>query len=255
MKVPFDNIKRGSLYEEVAEILKEAILTRQYRQGEPLPSEMELSKQFGVSRNVVREAIRLLQSRGFLEIRRGKSGGAYIAEFKPTTISENLSDLIRIGYVTVGHLTNARTFLEPEILRLAAQNATREDLQDLEALIDEYDRTSDDDTRRKLNCAFHRRIGEACGNPLFSILMDSIMDFTERFIQTMNPTLNIVHRQGEHREIFDAIKAHDPEKASVLAKRHWAHLSEEVERFEEAYTQIMKDSKASEQMPATAKQV
>lgn len=246
MKAPFSKISRPSLYEEVAGILKEAILSGQYHPGDPLPSEVELTGQFGVSRNVVREAIRLLQSRGFLEIRRGKNGGAYISEFKPTTISENFSDLIRVGYVTIEHLTHARTYLEPEILRLAAQNVTPEDIQDLETLLDEYDRASDNDTRRKLNCAFHRRIGEACGNPLFSILMSSIMDFTERFIQTINPTLDIVHRQGEHREIFEAIKAHDPEKASMLAKEHWAHLAEEMERYKEAYTQIMNQHRASE---------
>ena len=239
MKAPFKKISRGSLYEEISGILREAILSGQYRPGDLLPSEAELTGQFGVSRNVVREAIRLLQSRGFLEIRRGKNGGAYVSEFNPTTISENFSDLIRVGYVTIEHLTRARTYLEPEILRLAAQNATPEDIQDMGTLLDEYEKTSDKDKRRKLNCAFHRRIGEACGNPLFSILMDSIMDFTERFIQTINPTLDIVHRQGEHREIYEAIKAHDPEKAPALAIKHWAHLSQEMERYKETYTQIM----------------
>lgn len=240
MKAQFENLKRISLYEEVAQHLREAILSGRYRPGDLLPSEAELTEQFGISRNVVREAIRLLQSKGFLEIRRGKNGGAYISEFKPTTITENLSDLIRVGYVTIEHLTHARTYLEPEIMRLAAQNAKPQDLLEIEKLLDEYDRTTDNDKRRRLNCDFHRRIGEACGNPLFSILMNSIMDFTERFIETINPTLDIVHRQEEHREIFTALKNRQPEKASSLAQKHWSHLSEEMRRFKKTFLKLAK---------------
>ena len=68
--------------------------------------------------------------------------------------------------------------------------------------------------------------------------MNSIMDFTESFIQTINPTLDIVHRQGEHREIFKALKKHQPEKASSLARKHWEHLSEEMEKYKETYLKI-----------------
>jgi len=243
MNVPFENIKRPSLYEEIAGILREAILSRRYQPGEPIPSEIVLTEQFGVSRNVVREAIRLLQSRGFLEIRRGPKGGAFVTDLHPTTISENLSDLIRVGFVTIEHLTQARMYLEPEVFRLAALNATEEDLADIENLLTEYDRTADNDRQVTLNCDFHRRVGKVCGNPLFSILVQSIMDFTERFVRTINPTHHIVHQQGEHRQLFNTIRNHDPGKAFTLAQNHIAHLNDEMKGLEETYEDMLKRGK------------
>ncbi|MBW1738785.1 MAG: FadR family transcriptional regulator [Deltaproteobacteria bacterium] len=239
MKNKFEKIGRPRLYEEVSEILEEAILSRRFRPGDPLPSEAELGEQFGVSRTVVREAIRLLQSRGFLEIRRGKNGGAFVLELNPGIISDNLSVLIRAGYVEPEHLTQARIYLEPEVMRLAAINSSEADLDRIEELLQEYDETADNEKRITLNCAFHRRIGKSCGNPFFSILMESIMDFTERFVKTINPMHRVVHRQGEHREIFEAILNRDPEKASRLAQKHLIHLGEEMRVLKEIYLNII----------------
>jgi DNA-binding FadR family transcriptional regulator len=199
-----------------------------------------LTEQFGVSRNVIREAIRLLQSRGFLEIRRGPKGGAFVQDLHPATISENLSDLIRVGFVTIEHLTQARMYLEPEVFRLAALNAAEEDVAEIENLLAEYDMTADNDKQVTLNCDFHRRVGKACGNPLFSVLVQSIMDFTERFVRTINPTRHIVHQQGEHRHLFDAIKNHDPAGAFTLAQNHIAHLHNEMEGLKETYEDLLK---------------
>ncbi len=77
----FRKIKRsGNLYEDVVKEIKVAILSGRYGSGAPLPSETQLAEQFGVSRPVVREALRYLQSSGFVEIRRGTKGGAYILD-------------------------------------------------------------------------------------------------------------------------------------------------------------------------------
>lgn len=65
----------NSLSWKVEKIIKEAIISGTYQPGEQLPGEIDLSNQFGVSRPVVREAMKSLKSRGFLDIRRGKGGG------------------------------------------------------------------------------------------------------------------------------------------------------------------------------------
>jgi DNA-binding FadR family transcriptional regulator len=240
MSAKFEKIKRPRLYEEIAGILREAILSGRYQPGETIQTEAGLTEQFGVSRNVVREALRLLQSRGFLEIRRGPQGGAFVTDLQPTTISENLSDLIRVGYVTIDHLTHARMYMEPEVFRLAAQNATVEELVGIENLLNEYNGTDDNDKQVTLNCDFHRLVGKACGNPLFSILIQSIMDFTERFVRTINPMHNIVHHQDEHRELFNTIRNHDPDRAFTLAQNHIAHLNNEMKRLEQTYEDLLK---------------
>jgi GntR family transcriptional regulator, transcriptional repressor for pyruvate dehydrogenase complex len=240
MKPEFKNIHRLSLYEEVAGALREAIISRRYRPGEQLPSELELARQFGVSRNVVREAIRSLQSKGFLMIRRGPKGGSFVTQLDQSTIAENLSHLISLGYVSATHLMQARMYLEPEVMRLAASNATTEDIADMEKVLNESEEArdrGDDDRRITLNTAFHRSVGRACGNPFLAILVDTIMDFTERFVKTrsINPYRGDVHRPGEHREIVEAIRAHDTEAVHTLAKGHISRLSEQMKTWEKSY--------------------
>jgi GntR family transcriptional repressor for pyruvate dehydrogenase complex len=238
MKARFNNIKRNSLYEEIFEILKEAILSGGYESGEALPSEVELSHQLGVSRTVVREAIRSLQSRGFLEIRRGARGGVYILDLNQSTICENLADLIMARKITMNHLAQARMYLEPEVSRLAAIHATRKDLESMENAIEEYERTQDKEKIITLNTRFHLCVGKACGNPFYSILMEVIMGFTEQFVRTIKPITHIIHRQGEHREILEAIKQHNPNEAMEITIHHISYINNEMRKLEEKYLQL-----------------
>jgi GntR family transcriptional repressor for pyruvate dehydrogenase complex len=77
----FTRIKRpNSLVDEVTSRLKEAIIAGCYSAGEPLPSETQLANEMGVSRPVIRESIKSLQSRGFLEVRRGIRGGSFVQD-------------------------------------------------------------------------------------------------------------------------------------------------------------------------------
>lgn len=238
MKARFNNIKRNSLYEEIFEILKEAILSGGYQSGEALPSEVELSNQLGVSRTVVREAIRSLQSRGFLEIRRGAKGGVYVLDLNQSTICENLADLIMARKITINHLAQARMYLEPEVSRLTAIHATTKDLESMENAIEEYERTQDKEKIITLNTRFHLCVGKACGNPFYSILMEVIMGFTEQFVRTIKPITHIIHRQGEHREILEAIKQHNPNEAMEITIHHISYINNEMRKLEEKYLEL-----------------
>lgn len=238
MKPKFNNIKRHNLYEEVSDMLKESILSGDYRSGEALPSEVELSIQLGVSRTVVREAIRSLQSRGFLEIRRGPKGGSYVLDPNQSIICENLADLIIARKVTMDHLARARMYLEPEVSRLAAINATANDLEDMENAITEYEKTKDKEKIITLNTLFHLCVGSACGNPFYSILVDVIMGFTEQFVRTIKPLSHIIHRQGEHRELLRAIKQHDSDEAAEITIRHISYINNEMKKLEQKYLEL-----------------
>ncbi len=238
MNTRFSKIKRNSLYVEIFEILKGAILSGRYRSGEALPSEIELSNQFGVSRNVVREAIRSLQSRGFIEIRRGAKGGVYVLDLNQSTICENLSDLIMTRKITMDHLAQARLYLEPEVSRLSAIHATSKDLQGIENVIKEYERTQDKEKIITLNTRFHLFVGRACGNPFYSILMEVIMSFTEQFVRTIKPTTHIIHHQGEHRAILEAIKQHNTNEAMEITIHHISHINNEMKKLEQRYLEL-----------------
>lgn len=240
----FKKIKRTTnLYEDVVVAVKEAILSGKYQAGDTLPSEAELTRQFGVSRPVIREAIRNLQSRGFLEIRRGTKGGAFVCDLQKLTFIVDFADLIRFRKVKVDHLAQARLFLEPEVCRLAAVKATAQDLQKMESLLQGY---KDKKNKKKLDLMyseFHRLVGRACGNPLYAIIMESIMDFTDGFIKTIKPVSKIIHHDDDHDEILHALEAHDSELAARVATRHATHILDEMKKLEETYIDLLNNGR------------
>ena len=194
----------------------------------------------GVSRPVIRESIKLLQSKGYIKVRRGVKGGAIVQNLNDIMSSETLTDLIRSRKVTVDHLAQVRLFLEPEIVRLAVQNATTEDLERIENLLKEYDKTTDLDKRVSLNARFHKLIGKSCGNPIYAWLLESIMNFTEKFVRTIKPLDRILHNDMDHKKIFNALKARNKELTTRLIKEHAESVLNEMKKLENVYLMLVK---------------
>jgi DNA-binding FadR family transcriptional regulator len=232
----FHKINRPrTLVDEVTGKLKAAIISGHLREGQPLPSETDLSSQLGVSRPVIREAVKSLQSRGLLEVRRGTKGGAYVQDLNKLTFSETLFDLLIFRKITVDHLAQVRLFLEPEIIRLVAENATDEDLAKIKNLLVEYDSIEDIDRRVTMNADFHRLLCRACANPIYSMLMESIMDFTQAFVETIKPVNQMIHNDSDHKEIFEAIEARNTEKAVKISVHHATFILDKMRKLEKTY--------------------
>ena len=123
----FKPIKQFRVSEEVLSQLKESILLGKFKSGEKLPSERELTEEFQVSRGVVREAIRALEITGFVALRQGPTGGAFVTDLSFDHVGNAFLDLFLANKVSIPELANVRYFIEPEVARLAALNATGED--------------------------------------------------------------------------------------------------------------------------------
>ncbi|MFZ7127677.1 MAG: FadR/GntR family transcriptional regulator [Desulfobacterales bacterium] len=232
-------IKPRSLCDDVIREIKKAILSGIYPVGAPLPSETDLAGQFGVSRPVVREALRSLQSRGYVEIRRGTKGGAFVREVITPPLLDDFPALVLYRRLKVDHLAQARLLIEPEVCRLAALNASAKDIQKMKDLTKRYAGIPDPDEKDRLFSHFHRLVGRSCGNPLYSILIESIMDFTEGFIRTIKPISEFIHEDHDHDEIIAAIESRDPEAAAEVATRHATHILEEMRRLEKTYLDLL----------------
>lgn len=242
METEFQKIKKErNLYEDVIKAIRTAILSGKYPIGTTLPSETELAKQFGVSRPVVREALRSLQSSGMIEIRRGTKGGAFVREMIRLPFFDDFPELILYRRFKVAHLVQARLFLEPEVCRLAALNATSEEIQAMKNLVKRYAKIKDPDKKDRQYAHFHRLVGRACGNPLYAILMESIMDFTIGFIRTIKPVSKFIHQDHDHDEIISALENRDPDKAAEVATRHASQILQEMRKLEKTYLALLKD--------------
>lgn len=234
-KIKFSKIKRdGNLYEDVMKEIKGAIISEAYPSGSMLPSETELARQFEVSRPVIREALRALQSTGFLDIRRGTKGGTFVRDISRLPLFDAFESFIYHRRFKVDHLAQVRLHLEPEICRLAANYATKKDLNIIKDQVATYPDVNPDEID-VLYSEFHRLVGRACGNPIYALLMENIMDFTEGFIRTIKPITTFIHPDHDHDEIIAAIESRDPKRAAKIATRHATHILKEMQKLERVY--------------------
>lgn len=227
----FESIGRNPrLYETVSDQLAHAIRAAGMRPGTRIPTERELCEQFGVSRTVIREAIRHLVAKRVLD---GSTGGApRVADPTHEGISESLEIYIsQHGAIPPSKIAEVRQTLELTTVRLAAERASAEQLTAIRAAFEllALDREHPEAASRG-DVAFHRAIAEATDNELFLVLVDSLGDV---MLQIRRATLGDPHRVDEtvreHERILLAIEARDPDGA-VAAMR--AHLHDSSRAYE-----------------------
>jgi DNA-binding FadR family transcriptional regulator len=164
------------LSDVVSERLLAAIRDAKLPPGSRLPSERELGDQFGVSRTVVREAVRNLSARGVLNVRSGS--GAIVAQLDSSSVSDALSLFLgRRGLPDSRQIHEVRELIETEAARLAAQRATTEHLAEIRRTHERLAEVAHDpEAAAVADVAFHRAIAQATENELFVVLVDSIGD-------------------------------------------------------------------------------
>src|SRR5262245_49865030 len=161
------------LSDKVADMMLETILSDRLQVGDRLPSERELGEQFGVSRTVIREAVRALVAKGVIEVRSGS--GLRVAAVNASTVQESMSLFLRGGDVSYDKVHEVRRMLEVHTDGVAAERADDADLQALTHAWEAMEIViADVDEPALRDLEFHRAIARATNNELYVILMDTI---------------------------------------------------------------------------------
>jgi len=233
--VTFDRVGRmPRLSDTIAEQLLEAIVAGRFREGDILPSERELGDQFGVSRTVIREAIRALATRGVVEVQSGR--GVRVIAMDTASVTEAMSLLLRgESMIDFGKVHEIRMMLETHVAALAAERSTDAEIAQLESLMDRWVAAGDDvAAASQLDVDFHRAIATSAHNELYLVLLDSIAG---ALLENRRATLALEHSHakvlGEHRAVVNAIAAHDPEAARGAMRTH-LHGVEEAWQSQQA---------------------
>ncbi|MCK2221614.1 FCD domain-containing protein [Actinomadura sp. ATCC 31491] len=219
-------VRAGNAFEETVERLLQAIKLGVVPPGGKLPPERELAVRLGISRVTLREAIRALSDAGYLDVRRGRYGGAFVTYEPPAPDARDL----RQAVAEMGHddLADALTFRlavecgAAQVLAGAAQAGELAEEQRALLLrrLAALDEASLDDYRR-LDTAFHLSIAELTGSGL---LATAVADARARVGDLLNaiPMLqaNLDHAAVQHRAIVDAILAGDPDAARRAMTEH-----------------------------------
>jgi len=203
--------------EILAQQLRQEILAGQLGPGTGLWSEVELVASSGFSRPTVREAVRLLEAEGFLEIRRGRNGGISVREPDLQLVSRSFAAMLTIAGTPIRQLFEFRRLVEPAAAASAAQRATPEQRA---ALVRAASLGPADETATGM-VSFHELLTECTGNELLRIAMLSIHRAVSRHAPKESLTGDELHATNQaHSRIAKAIADGDAERAEAAMRRH-----------------------------------
>ena len=228
----FTPVKKKRYSDQVADFIQEKILQHHFATGSSLPSEHDLAAEFQVSRSVIREALRILEISGLVSIKTGPSGGIFVSNGYHKPIRTSLRNMVASGEVTIDHLFDVRLLIEPYIAEEAARHASEADLDQLRALIGDSSRHPHDSLRLKRNnLNFHLLLARASGNPVFSILLESVFELLiESSLDFLDLSLE-KHFFEIHREIFDVIEHKKVKQAKRLMEKDILEVRDKLKGF------------------------
>ncbi|MDT8380595.1 MAG: FadR/GntR family transcriptional regulator [Desulfotignum sp.] len=232
--VMFKRARQSRVFQDVVDQIQEAILTKKLAPGTRLPAERDLKEMFNTSRGTLREALRVLEQKGLIEIKLGVTGGAIVKQIDTDPLMESLALLIQSGEVSLEHLSEFRIKIEGSLVELATQRATPEDIEELErlqAIARRCFERRDWESFLKTDETMHTYIGTMTRNPVFQFIQKSIHDNIHRYYQDYLPMNR--ERTLENLRDFDkiiaAMKEKDGSTASAIIKDH-------VQRFHDKMT-------------------
>jgi GntR family transcriptional repressor for pyruvate dehydrogenase complex len=221
--------RRGLLSERIAEELQREILHDGLVPNMRLPTELDLTERYGVSRTVVREAAKILVQRGLVTVAPGR--GMVVAEFDGAHIAEQFSVLMRASAGTFEHLLDLRLAVEVQVATSAARNADEVALKRLEASLAAAEDVLaaegpiDSDAYLDADMNFHEALAVASGNPFFDLVCRPINTFLRsHYLQRESYPSDPVRTLEEHREILDALRRGDTFGARQATEEHLRRL-------------------------------
>ena len=228
----FEPFNQTRLYEQVVERVEQLVFDGHLNPGDRLPSERELSEKFGVSRTVIREAVKALQEKGLVEIRPGV--GTFVHDGMANIMRQSLGRMVmkdkRHG---LENLTQVREIFEPEIAGIAAEHAGPEDISAMQEAIVAMDAAmADIDAYITADQAFHRALARATQNALIVDLIDSIVDLLaeQRRHIFLAGTGGAQRGQQHHKRILQAIIAGDKQAARIAMGEHLQQVRDDTTR-------------------------
>jgi GntR family transcriptional regulator, transcriptional repressor for pyruvate dehydrogenase complex len=246
---PYASVSRApNLSDKVTEQLTEAILAKQLKAGDRLPSERDLCEKFKVSRTVIREAVRSLAAKGLLRVTSGR--GVEVREVGSSHVADSMRLLVRgsdgLDYAKVHEV---RTAVEVQTAGLAAERASPEDIARLSQLCEEFERSlKEGDAARasELDFQFHRELTRATDNELLLAMLDSISDVL-REVRSQSMTQPHVGEAGlrAHLRILKCISSGKPDAARTAMS---AHLAE----AEQVWRRLARKGKRPRKSPSRA---
>lgn len=197
-----------------------------------------MAEQLNVSRSVVREAIRSLESVGVVESRMGAHGGIYICASTSQGITQAMSDMVALAQMPIGIVTETRIELTCLAIRLACERATKEDLDAIEADVHRHEELMEmgrsSRNARSLN-KFYHLLAQATHNDLVVMLVDSISEVVRMLLVRLNPRPH-PDVAMVRRKVLTALRERDAARACDVIRAHLLNVATHIESESKADT-------------------
>jgi DNA-binding FadR family transcriptional regulator len=221
----FRPIHTRRAFEEICERIREQLALGVLKPGDKLPPERDLAQQLGVSRNVLREALRSLEMAGVLRLQKGVKGGAFIREGDTGRMNVVMRDMLSLGTISVRELSEARIHVLDLVVRLACANARQSDFEAIEANIERTElATRQGRLLDRVECSreFYKLLAASTGNKVIAMIVDSVTEIHMRFVYAKLVSSGIaMSRLPERRQkILVALRARNVSTATRLMRSH-----------------------------------
>jgi GntR family transcriptional regulator, transcriptional repressor for pyruvate dehydrogenase complex len=216
--INIEKIESSDKIGTIIRAIRNYIIDGHLEPGAELPPERLFSEQLGVSRFSLREALRAAQVLGLIEIRQGKR--PRVTESTTKAAADIISLTLKREKRTLLDLTEVRMAIETEVVKKAAEKATREEILQLEATIEEIRQNPND----HVLCVgedmkFHDLLVKISNNPIFEIMISPLTELLQES-RMMTIKSGVDHIIKGHEQILEAIKKKDQEKASRAMRDH-----------------------------------
>ena len=218
-------------FEEVSSQIKNLIFQGILKPNDRLPSETDLAGKFNVSRQTIREALRILEWSGFITVQKGYGGGSFIKDTILSKMGNLFMDTIRLEKISIEELTVARLENERAILNHAIDLADKTDILALRENISQAkEKLKNNLMATDLNFEFHKLLAKATKNNVLVILMELILVALSQVVSRKAPDLETTESAIRyHEKILKAIMNKDRADAMILLEDH---LKEVETRFQ-----------------------
>lgn len=221
------------LYTNIVEELENSIRSGEISIGMKLPSERAMAEKYGVSRNVVREAYKIMSEKGIVDIQIGK--GAFVCAPKVNVITDRLQEAISATKSNLYDILEVREILETAIARKAVVMANNVNIDILEDLYEKMNNSLRDPIKyAEYDIKFHIEIANCIGNAMLVLLINTFNQISDKKLYNLNNIYpdRVSKAQREHRAMIDAIKDRDENKILAAVNAHINCIENELRILE-----------------------
>ena len=263
----FTKVRQVRAFESVIQQVESAILQGRYATGDRLPAERELQGLLDVSRNTLRESLRVLEQKGLVEIRKGNRGGIFVKELNADSMTESLGLFVQSQRISMEQISEFRQDLEGLVTRRAALAARAGDTGEVRRLLGEAGRCAGEGVAcweefMRIDRDIHLALARLAGNPLHHFFLQTVhTNFHRYHITTFLPRTQdtICRTLSELADIVAAVCRGRAEQAERLAREHVRRATDIMQQAGRSAARPPSDSKSKTRprrpaAPATGEQ-